>query len=49
MSGVSWQIIPSASGEIMTDTDAEKARRVTEAMLQLKKFDMAARAQVYNT
>jgi predicted 3-demethylubiquinone-9 3-methyltransferase (glyoxalase superfamily) len=46
--GVSWQIIPSTLGGMITDPDAEKARRVTEAMLQMKKFDMAALERAYN-
>jgi predicted 3-demethylubiquinone-9 3-methyltransferase (glyoxalase superfamily) len=46
--GVSWQIIPSTLGGMITDPDAKKARRVTEAMLQMKKFDMAALERAYN-
>jgi predicted 3-demethylubiquinone-9 3-methyltransferase (glyoxalase superfamily) len=48
MSGVSWQIIPSTLVGMMTDPDGEKTRCVTEAMLQMKKFDIAALAQAYN-
>ncbi len=40
--GVSWQIIPSALGELMQDPDPAKAARVTQAMLQMKKLDVAA-------
>ena len=32
--GVSWQIVPAALGERLRDPDAEKARWVTQAMLQ---------------
>jgi len=39
--GVSWQIIPEALGRLMTDPDAEKTRRVTEAMLKMVKIDVA--------
>lgn len=31
--GLSWQIVPSALSEILQDKNAEKARRVMEAML----------------
>lgn len=45
--GVSWQIVPTILGELMQDEDAEKARRVTEAMLQMKKLDIAKLKQAY--
>ena len=32
--GLSWQIVPARLIELMHDEDPEKARRVTEAMLQ---------------
>ena len=38
--GVSWQIIPKQLTELMNDPDPAKARRVTEAMLQMKKIDI---------
>ncbi len=40
--GVSWQITPVALHRLMKDPDKRRARRVTEAMLQMKKFDIAA-------
>lgn len=39
--GVSWQIIPKRMGELMSDPDSEKANRVTQAMLKMKKIDLA--------
>jgi predicted 3-demethylubiquinone-9 3-methyltransferase (glyoxalase superfamily) len=39
--GLSWQIIPSILLELMGDPDPEKARRVTQAMLQMGKIDIA--------
>jgi predicted 3-demethylubiquinone-9 3-methyltransferase (glyoxalase superfamily) len=39
--GVSWQIVPKRLGELMSDHDSAKARRVTEAMLQMVKLDIA--------
>ena len=38
--GLSWQIIPSALMEMMQDEDAEKAKRVTQAMLKMSKIDI---------
>jgi predicted 3-demethylubiquinone-9 3-methyltransferase (glyoxalase superfamily) len=45
--GLSWQIIPSALPELMSDPDPEKVRRVTEAMLQMTKIDIAKLRQAY--
>jgi len=39
--GLWWQIIPTALGELMGDPDRAKAKRVTDAMLQMKKIDVA--------
>jgi predicted 3-demethylubiquinone-9 3-methyltransferase (glyoxalase superfamily) len=36
--GISWQVIPSILSELMTDP--VKSGRVTEAFLQMKKFDI---------
>jgi predicted 3-demethylubiquinone-9 3-methyltransferase (glyoxalase superfamily) len=40
--GLSWQINPAALGEMLSDPDPEKAKRVMEAMLTMKKIDIAA-------
>ena len=40
--GVSWQVIPDGLVELLADSDPEKARRATEAMLSMKKLDIAA-------
>ena len=39
--GLSWQITPRRLGELMRDPDRAKAKRVTEAMLKMVKFDIA--------
>ena len=39
--GVSWQIIPTALEELLADPDKEKAQRVMQAMLQMKKIEVA--------
>lgn len=39
--GVSWQIVPSAMDEMMHTKDEAAKKRVTEAFLKMKKFDIA--------
>jgi predicted 3-demethylubiquinone-9 3-methyltransferase (glyoxalase superfamily) len=39
--GFSWQIIPKALPKLMSDPDPEKSKRVTHAMLQMKKIVIA--------
>jgi len=38
--GLSWQIIPSVLGKLLQDKNAEKARKVMQAMLQMDKLDI---------
>ncbi|MBK6266585.1 VOC family protein [Marivirga sp. S37H4] len=38
--GISWQIIPNVLGQLMTHKDTEKVKRVTRAMLQMKKINI---------
>jgi len=40
--GLSWQVIPAILPTLMGDADREKAGRTLKAMLQMKKFDIAA-------
>ena len=40
--GVPWQIVPTAFTTMLQDKDPEKSKRVMAAMLQMKKFDIAA-------
>ena len=40
--GLSWQITPRRLRELMMDPDRERAKRVTEALLKMVKFDIAA-------
>lgn len=40
--GFAWQVHPNRLDELMTDPDKEKVKRVTHAMLQMKKMDIAA-------
>jgi predicted 3-demethylubiquinone-9 3-methyltransferase (glyoxalase superfamily) len=39
--GLSWQIVPSALPRLLSDPDAKKAGRVMQAMMQMKKIDIA--------
>jgi predicted 3-demethylubiquinone-9 3-methyltransferase (glyoxalase superfamily) len=39
--GLSWQIVPKRLGELMSDPDREKVKRVSEAMLKMVKLDIA--------
>lgn len=45
--GVSWQIVPTALPELLNDPDPEKAQRVMQAMLQMKKIDIGALRRAY--
>jgi len=40
--GLSWQVIPEALGHYLGDPDRAKAERVRQAMLRMKKIDVAA-------
>jgi predicted 3-demethylubiquinone-9 3-methyltransferase (glyoxalase superfamily) len=37
--GISWQIIPTALGQMLNDTDRAKSSRVMKAMLQMTKIE----------
>ncbi len=43
--GFSWQIVPTALGRLMSDTDPKRANRVMQALLQMRKLDIAALEQ----
>lgn len=40
--GVSWQVVPEGIGELMTDRDPVRRDRALQAMLKMKKLDLAA-------
>lgn len=46
--GLSWQIIPTALPEMLNDPDPEKAQRVMQAMLQMKKIDLPTLKRAYD-
>jgi len=39
--GLSWQVVPTTLGELMSDKDPEKSKRVMQAMLKMKKIIIA--------
>jgi len=45
--GISWQIVPYASGKMLQDKDTEKSERVAKAMLQMTKIDIKTLKQAY--
>lgn len=45
--GLSWQVIPSILGKLLQDEDRVKANRVTQAMLQMSKIDIAKLQEAY--
>jgi len=38
--GLSWQIVPTVLGELMSDKDSAKSQRVMRAMLKMVKLDL---------
>jgi predicted 3-demethylubiquinone-9 3-methyltransferase (glyoxalase superfamily) len=46
--GLSWQIIPTALGEMLGDNDPKKSQNVMQAMLQMRKIDIAALRRAYD-
>lgn len=45
--GLSWQIVPTILGELMSDGDPERAKRVALAMLEMDKLDIGALRAAY--
>jgi len=46
--GVSWQIIPTALGKMLSDPNPMKSKNVMKAMLQRKKIDTAQLQSAYD-
>lgn len=46
--GVSWQIVPAVLFQMQKTKDKQKLARMTEAFLQMKKFDIAALQRAYD-
>ncbi len=45
--GLSWQIVPTLMDQMLSDRDQTKLDRVTEALLKMKKFDIAKLKEAY--
>lgn len=45
--GVTWQIVPTALGQLLGDPDPEKSKRVMEAMLKMNKLDIDTLRQAH--
>lgn len=45
--GLSWQITPDILSEMLNDPDPQKAKRVMEAMMKMKKIDIDALKKAY--
>jgi predicted 3-demethylubiquinone-9 3-methyltransferase (glyoxalase superfamily) len=45
--GLSWQIVPAVLGQMLSDPDRKKSKRAMEAMLQMKKIDIAGLQKAY--
>ena len=40
--GLSWQIVPTVLGEMMSDPDKSRSKRTSDAMMKMVKLDIAA-------
>lgn len=45
--GVSWQIVPTALGEMLQSNDAKKSENVMKALLQMHKIDLKTLRQAH--
>ena len=47
--GLSWQIVPTVLGELLSDRDSAKSQRVMQAMLKMVKLDIKELKQAAKT
>ena len=45
--GLSWQIVPTRLMQMIQDKDPKRSQRAMEAMLKMKKFDIAKLEEAY--
>jgi predicted 3-demethylubiquinone-9 3-methyltransferase (glyoxalase superfamily) len=45
--GLSWQVVPTVLFTMLKDADSAKSKRAMDAMLRMKKFDIAALERAY--
>ena len=46
--GLSWQVVPTVLYDMLMDPDHAKVKRVTNAFLHMKKFDIAALKRAFD-
>ena len=46
--GVSWQIVPKVLGSMISDSDPARSGRAVQAMMKMKKLDIAALKRAYD-
>ncbi|MDQ6755199.1 MAG: VOC family protein [Actinomycetota bacterium] len=46
--GLSWQIVPSILGELLSGPDARRSQQAMKAMLEMKKLDIRALQEAYD-
>lgn len=46
--GLSWQVVPSEFHEMMRSADGDRVKRVTEAMFQMTRLDIAALQRAFS-
>ena len=46
--GLSWQVVPPILSKLMQDKDPQKSNRVMQALLQMKKIDIATLQRAYD-
>ena len=47
--GLRWQVIPAVFEKMMRDADPARSKKVTDAMMQMVKFDIAALENAYRS
>ena len=47
--GLSWQIVPTVVSKLFSDTDPQRSQRVMQAILQMKKIDIATLQRAYDS
>jgi predicted 3-demethylubiquinone-9 3-methyltransferase (glyoxalase superfamily) len=47
--GLSWQVWPTAIGRMMQSGETEKIARLTQALLKMKKFDIARLQEAFDS
>jgi predicted 3-demethylubiquinone-9 3-methyltransferase (glyoxalase superfamily) len=45
--GLSWQIVPNALGGLLSDPDPAKSKKVFDALMQMRKIDIATLERAY--